>query len=77
MAFHGEHQRLFGVPRFRVLVVASTHQRMESIRTRIQRKTDKLFWLTTLDEVAIGSVWAPIWVRPNSTEERALVAKDQ
>jgi hypothetical protein len=64
LARRGEHRSLFEIERFKVLIVVSGARRLESIRARVVRQTQKLFWLATMAGVCGPGVWNPIWVRP-------------
>lgn len=64
LAISGEFERLFHEKRFRTVVVLPSLRRLESIRTVIAKRTEKLFWLSTLDEVEREGLWSPIWLRP-------------
>jgi protein involved in plasmid replication-relaxation len=69
LALSGEFERLFSEKRFRTLVVLPSVRRLESIRTTIAKRTEKLFWLSTLDEVQREGLWRPIWLRPIGPEK--------
>lgn len=72
LALTGEHRRLFGEERFRVLVVVAGRRRLESIRGVIARHTEKMFWLTTVEQLNEQGPWAPVWSRPADTAGRDL-----
>jgi hypothetical protein len=62
LALGGGSQKLFGQHRFRVLVLANSERRLQSIRKTVAAVTEKLFWFATLD--SISSFFAPVWLRP-------------
>lgn len=64
LAVSGEAERQFGQSRFRVLVVAHSERRVESIRSVVAEATDKLFWFTSLNAIAQSGFFSPIWLRP-------------
>jgi len=63
-ALGGEFERIFLVKRFQVLVVLPSTRRMEAVRETIAKRTEKLFWLSTRDQVRSEGFMAPIWLRP-------------
>lgn len=64
LAIGGEFERLFHEKRFRVLILLPSSRRLDSIRTVIAKRTEKLFWLGTFDDVEQCGLWSPIWLRP-------------
>jgi len=73
LAISGEFERMFHEKRFRVLVVLHSSRRLEQVRTTIVQRTDKLFWLSTQDELRNESLTAPIWLRPNGVQRLPLL----
>ncbi len=71
-AVSGAFQTQFRRPQFRVLVITSSDRRLHSIRTLMARKTEKMFWISSLDLLQSSGFWAPIWFRPHSTEPQPL-----
>jgi hypothetical protein len=67
-AINGDFERLFGPKRFRVLVVLPSERRLEAIRRTIVKRTNKLFWLSTQDELMSKGILGPIWLRPAGDE---------
>jgi len=72
-ALSGDFQRRFGQSRFRVLVVANTERRLESIRGPVRAATEKVFWFTTLEAINRDGLWSPIWLRPVGDEQLPLL----
>jgi hypothetical protein len=72
-ATSGEFLKQFRHPQFRVLVVCLSDRRSESLARTVQKRTDKIFWFTTLDAIHRGGIWSPIWIRPNDKLRRALL----
>lgn len=64
LAIPGEYQRRFAKTPFRVCVIAHSERRMHSIRREVAKLTDKLFWLTSLDQIERSGFFGPIWFRP-------------
>jgi hypothetical protein len=62
--------QLFRKPQFRVLVVATTDRRLRHIRAAIAKATDKIFWLSTFDQIKQLGFWSAVWLRP--TGDRLL-----
>jgi len=73
LAVSGEFERIFGQRRFRTLVLFPSVRRLESVRKTILHRTDKLFWLSTFDQLRRDGLWAPIWFRPTSGAEQRLL----
>jgi len=73
LAISGEHSRILGGDRFRVLVLVNSKRRLEGLRAIIARSVGKLFWLTTLSEARQQKVWSHIWTRPRGANEQALL----
>jgi len=59
--------------RLRVIVLFPSVRRLQSIRQVIAKRTQKLFWLSTMDEVRSQGLWAPIWLRPVGQERQRLL----
>jgi hypothetical protein len=64
LALSGEYSRQFGQPHFRVLVLATSERRLQSIRAAVGAVTQKIFWFTTLDPVIGGKLFTSVWLRP-------------
>lgn len=64
LAISGEYERQFTHPRFRVLVLANSERRMQSIRAAVRGVTEKIFWFATLDAVRSEEFFGPVWLRP-------------
>jgi hypothetical protein len=63
----------FGQDRFRVLAVATSERRLESLRLATAGETDKIFWFTTFDAIERTGFWSAIWQRPKDNQCRALL----
>ena len=64
LALSGEFERLFQSKRFRTVILFPSCRRLKSIRSLIAKRTEKLFWLSTLDAFHQAGLWGPIWLRP-------------
>jgi hypothetical protein len=73
LAFTGNFEREFKQSRFRVLVVADSQRRLDSIRQAVLSLTDKIFWFTTFDSIRGDGIFAPIWTRPKSEARQPLL----
>jgi hypothetical protein len=73
MALSGQFTELFRQPQFRVLVVATTERRLRHIRAALAKATDKIFWLSTLEQIKQRGFWSPIWLRPTGETEQPLL----
>jgi hypothetical protein len=63
----------FNPRRLRILILFPSARRLESIRKVIAKRTEKLFWLSTRDEVLHHGLWGPIWLRPVGDERQRLL----
>lgn len=63
----------FDPKRLRVLLLFPSARRLESIRKVVAERTEKLFWLSTMDEVQRDGLWSPIWLRPVGDERQRLL----
>jgi hypothetical protein len=73
MALSNQFTELFRQPQFRVLVVATTERRLRHIRAAIAKATDKIFWLSTLEQIKQRGFWSPIWLRPTGETAQPLL----
>jgi hypothetical protein len=73
MALSGAFTQLFRQSQFRVLVVATTDRRLQHIRTAVAKFTDKIFWLSTFDEIKQRGFWSPLWLRPTGDQRLMLL----
>lgn len=71
LALSGTFFRSFGHDRFRVIVVANSERRLESLRKTIRAVTEKIFRFATL-ETAQTKFFEPIWGRPNGDQPESL-----
>jgi hypothetical protein len=72
LAMSGECERMFGQKQFRVLVIAKSERRLESIRKTVRSSTQKIFWFTTLDSIRSQGPFAAIWLRPEGDDRQQL-----
>jgi hypothetical protein len=72
MAVTGICDQLFRQPQFRVLVIATTERRLRHIRSAIAKFTDKIFWLSTFDEIKQRGFWSSVWLRPTGDQRLTL-----
>jgi len=63
LALSGDFRKQFGQASFRVLVLANSERRLQSIRKTLAAVTEKIFWFATI-ESASNSFFTPIWLRP-------------
>ena len=64
LALSGKYERQFRQARFRVLVLANSERRLQSIRATVAGVTQKIFWFATLDAIRTEGFFAPVWYRP-------------
>jgi hypothetical protein len=72
MALSGAFTQLFQQPQFRVLVIATTDRRLRNIRAAIAKATDKIFWLSTFEQIKQHGFWSPVWLRPTGEQKLPL-----
>lgn len=71
LALSSTFHRSFGHERFRVLVIANSERRLESLRKTIRAVTEKIFRFSTL-EVARTKFFETVWRKPNGDEPESL-----
>jgi Replication-relaxation len=64
LAMSGQAEAALGNRRFRVCIVTTSERRLRNLARVIAGRTEKLFWLTTLDQLRQKSPWGEIWSRP-------------
>src|SRR5258708_39982086 len=57
-------EQMFREKRFRVLIVFHSQRRLEAIRRTVAKRTEKLFWFSTQDELIAEGIRSSIWLRP-------------
>lgn len=73
LALSGEFERMFHEKRFRVLVVLHSERRMEAIRKTVAKRTEKLFWFSTQNDLTRDGLGSPIWLRPTGAQRMPLL----
>lgn len=76
LATSGIYRRTFGQDRFRVLVVANSLRRQETIRKTVAAVTEKIFRFATLEN-ARTRFFSPIWSRPAGHQPESLFEQSQ
>ena len=71
-ALGSEFEPRFHQKRFRVLVVLHSERRMEAIRRTVAKRTEKLFWFSTQEDVSRKGLSSSIWLRPTGAERIPL-----
>jgi hypothetical protein len=71
LALSGAFQRTFGHDRFRVLVIAPSERRLESIRKTIAAVTEKIFRFATIEN-ARDRFFGPVWQKPLGNQPESL-----
>ncbi len=64
LALSGEFAKRFKQPRFRVLVLANSDRRMQSLRSAVAGVSHKVFRFTTLARADGERFFGPVWLRP-------------
>jgi hypothetical protein len=73
LAVSKDFEKQFGRSRFRVLVVTTTGKRLKAIATLIRRSTDRVFWLSTFEQLQREGFWSAVWHRPTGDQPQALL----
>lgn len=72
LALSGDFKKRFGHDQFRVLVLANSERRLQSIRKTARLVTEKILWFATLDQARTNFL-APIWLRPTREEPTPFI----
>jgi hypothetical protein len=72
LAMSGAYRRVFGHDRFRVLVIANSPRRLESLRTTVSATTEKIFRFTSCEEARTG-FFLPIWRKPQGDHPELFI----
>lgn len=72
LSLSGEFERQFKQSQFRVLVLANSERRMQTIRAAVAAVTDKMFGFATLGEARGEQFFGPVWLRPTDREYQQL-----
>jgi hypothetical protein len=75
LALSGEFTRSFMHPRFRVLVLATSERRAQSIRKAVASVTEKIFWFAPFHVVHEGNFFESVWLRPVGNQCQPLFEK--
>jgi protein involved in plasmid replication-relaxation len=75
LAISGTFKKVFQQEQFRVLVVVSSERRIQSIRKTIAKQTQKIFWLSALEQIKREGFWSPVWLRPTGDLKLSLVER--
>ena len=73
----GEFKRQFKQPEFRVLVLANSARRMNTIRAAVAKVTDRMFGFATLCAAQGDQFFGPVWLRPTNPEYRPLFVESK
>jgi len=73
LATSTEFSRIFGHRHFRVAVITTSDSRLKLIRRVIAERTDKVFFLATLQDIKSAGFWSSIWSRPAGDEKHAFL----
>lgn len=75
LSLSDNRERLIGERRFRVLVIANSARRLQSIRAVVAGIVDMIFWFTTLGDIAGDAFFRPVWLRPVGETRVSLIGK--
>ena len=71
-ALSGDCQKQFGTARFRVIVLANSLRRLNSIRATVAAITQKIFWFSTLDAVRDDTFFDSVWLPPTGDTQQTF-----
>jgi hypothetical protein len=77
LSLSGEFERQFKQSRFRVLVLANSERRMQTIRAAVATVTDKMFGFATLGTARGEQFFGPVWLRPTEREYQPIFKEIQ
>lgn len=77
LALSDECEQLIDVRRFRVIVLAHSLRRLDSIRAVVAAIVDKIFWFASLADIAGGGFFDPVWFRPVGDAQVSLLGQPQ
>lgn len=72
LAASGDFQKLFHQSRFKVLVIAPSERRLESLRKATQKLTTKIFRFSTLEDINRDGLFDSIWLTPVGSDKQSL-----
>ena len=72
-AVSGEFGKLFGQSQFKVLVIAPSDRRGESIRQIAAKSTDKIFRFASFQTINREGFWSSIWQKPREDQRESLL----
>lgn len=75
LAISGTFKKIFQQEQFRVLVAVSSERRLQSIRKTIAKQTQKVFWLSTLEQIKREGFWFPVWLRATGDQKLSLLER--
>jgi hypothetical protein len=74
LAVYGDFEQLFHHQQFRVVVVANSPGRAESIRKLVAYGfTDKVFWISDFETIKRDGFWGNVWVRPANSSKQSFL----
>ncbi len=76
LAISGTFERLFQHEQFRVLVVTLSDRRLRTIQKVISKQTQKIFWLTSLEQIKRDGFWSAVWQRPGGDQKLSLIERN-
>ena len=62
----GLYEKDFGLKYFRVLFVTKTQARLLNLKSTIEKQTDRIFQLTTIDQLSGNPIQDRVWMRPGN-----------
>jgi protein involved in plasmid replication-relaxation len=72
-AVAGEFKKLSGLTHFKLLVIARSERRAESIRQLAAKLTDKIFRFTSFETINREGFWSAIWQKPVGGQKESLL----
>jgi|ERR1700733_5927607 len=75
LALSNDCERLIGVRRFRVLVIANSERRLQSIRSVVAGIVDKIFWFAAIPDIPGDRFFATVWLRPVGENKASVIGQ--
>jgi hypothetical protein len=72
-AVAGEFSKLSDLTQFKVMVIASSERRVESIRQVAAKFTDKVFRFASFETINREGFWSAIWQKPVAGQKESLL----
>ena len=73
LAVAGDFSKLFGRLQFKVIVLANSERRVQSIRKVAAKFTDKVFRFASFESINREGFWSAVWQKPLGDQKESLL----